>query len=381
MEIQDKDRNKINPESNKSSSDNLPKARNHLSENGLSMTLIDRTKINYEDFEQALNITKSQINTILKFNKEKEISSYKFLEEQLQNMNNMLANMNDYKSYIQEEKAKVTKTLETFLDFQKKYTGNPTKLDEDLKLMSMDIEEYESTQNKITEEINQKTFEMNSIIKEFNQNIFNKVQASFNHEHPSFAEILSIFVGILLLKEQATKEEVYQVYSTFENFSRLFTSFKYENLTIESSKNILQKIDTIAKESPVKNKPDDSQIQAMKTLFVHYIKIVSELSIITQNYRRNEKNIQKIKDISKTQNEKGKGCLILEIKLLMDQINSFNEIIQILEDNINRKNNEIAYVYGLQSTISQSYNKDLIKEIDEETKRDFYKKDEETKKE
>ena len=381
MEIQDKDRNKINPESNKSSSDNLPKARNHLSENGLSMTLIDRTKINYEDFEQALNITKSQINTILKFNKEKEISSYKFLEEQLQNMNNMLANMNDYKSYIQEEKAKVTKTLETFLDFQKKYTGNPTKLDEDLKLMSMDIEEYESTQNKITEEINQKTFEMNSIIKEFNQNIFNKVQASFNHEHPSFAEILSIFVGILLLKEQATKEEVYQVYSTFENFSRLFTSFKYENLKIESSKNILQKIDTIAKESPVKNKPDDSQIQAMKTLFVHYIKIVSELSIITQNYRRNEKNIQKIKDISKTQNEKGKGCLILEIKLLMDQINSFNEIIQILEDNINRKNNEIAYVYGLQSTISQSYNKDLIKEIDEETKRDFYKKDEETKKE
>lgn len=381
MEIQDKDRNKINPESNKSSSDNLPKARNHLSENGLSMTLIDRTKINYEDFEQALNITKSQINTILKFNKEKEISSYKFLEEQLQNMNNMLANMNDYKSYIQEEKAKVTKTLETFLDFQKKYTGNPTKLDEDLKLMSMDIEEYESTQNKITEEINQKTFEMNSIIKEFNQNIFNKVQASFNHEHPSFAEILSIFVGILLLKEQATKEEVYQVYSTFENFSRLFTSFKYENLTIESSKNILQKIDTIAKESPVKNKPDDSQIQAMKTLFVHYIKIVSELSIITQNYRRNEKNIQKIKDISKTQNEKGKGCLILEIKLLMDQINSFNEIIQILEDNINRKNNEIAYVYGLQSTISQSYNKDLIKEIDEETKIDFYKKDEETKKE
>ena len=355
------------------SSQNPVQMKNKLEGNGLIMNLIDRKQITYEDFGRALEITKDQINGLLKFNHKNEADSLDFLKNQLGTMNSLLKTLTDFKAIIIEEREKVIKSLQVFIEFEIKYRNKNTTVEEEIKLLTIDSKELEQIHETLNEKIKEKVSFLENYIKGIDQTTFNQAKIYLEKNDILFWQTQEIFIGILMQKEKSSTQEIQQVYSSYEYFMKMITNKSYETLPPILIGNLLKNIQEIEVKTK-ESKGDQFELILIIERFINIIKTFCELANYYHNLNQNSSHFAslKLEDIS----GKNKNTLFAESKLLANQIISFNSIIHTLDANIDRKNKEISQVNDLIISLPNLYRNGLQVSVSESVKQELYSQEE-----
>jgi len=355
------------------SSQNPVQMKNKLEGNGLIMNLIDRKQITYEDFGRALEITKDQINGLLKFNHKNEADSLDFLKNQLGTMNSLLKTLTDFKAIIIEEREKVIKSLQVFIEFEIKYRNKNTTVEEEIKLLTIDSKELEQIHETLNEKIKEKVSFLENYIKGIDQTTFNQAKIYLEKNDILFWQTQEIFIGILMQKEKSSTQEIQQVYSSYEYFMKMITNKSYETLPPILIGNLLKNIQEIEVKTK-ESKGDQFELILIIERFINIIKTFCELANYYHNLNQNSSHFASLKseDIS----GKNKNTLFAESKLLANQIISFNSIIHTLDANIDRKNKEISQVNDLIISLPNLYRNGLQVSVSESVKQELYSQEE-----
>ena len=355
------------------SSQNPVQMKNKLEGNGLIMNLIDRKQITYEDFGRALEITKDQINGLLKFNHKNEADSLDFLKNQLGTMNSLLKTLTDFKAIIIEEREKVIKSLQVFIEFEIKYRNKNTTVEEEIKLLTIDSKELEQIHETLNEKIKEKVSFLENYIKGIDQTTFNQAKIYLEKNDILFWQTQEIFIGILMQKEKSSTQEIQQVYSSYEYFMKMITNKSYETLPPILIGNLLKNIQEIEVKTK-ESKGDQFELILIIERFINIIKTFCELANYYHNLNQNSSHFASLKseDIS----GKNKNTLFAESKLLANQIITFNSIIHTLDANIDRKNKEISQVNDLIISLPNLYRNGLQVSVSESVKQELYSQEE-----
>lgn len=344
--------------------------RNDLLSNGLSMRLIDRKKIEYDQFEEALSITKSQINTILQFNHKNEALSLKFLNQTLLSMESLLKEMQDYQRLIKEEKQRTRKDLEELVGNQIKYSNKNLSVEEEIMNLSLSEKELEDSQSILLEKINEKKLGLEALLNLFDQELFNQVKTLLSQRLPIIWQVQEILIGILMKKERATTQEIQDAYSSYEGFLKIIRSKFYENYSPISAGNTYKNIEAMDSEISKVAKPENAELNRFLERFIDLIKLLCELAILSNNYKSNSEKLLNMKTGHDEKTMKSKRILIPEINLLIEQIKGFDSILLLLDSNIKRKLKEMESINIFILDLQNHYNNDLQKDIPESFKQE-----------
>jgi len=348
--------------------------KNKLISNGLSMNLIDRKNLEFDQFEEAISITKSQINTILQFNHKNEFSSLQFLNNQIIKMESLLKEMQEYKTSILQEKNSAIKNLEKFVEYEIKYSNKNVTIEEEIKYLSRSEKELEETQNKLLEIIKNKKNGLEALLNMFDQDLFNQVKTLLSQRLPIIWQVQEILIGILLHKEKATTQEIQDAYSNFEVFLKLIKGKYYESFSPISAWNTHKNIEAMHLEISKVEKPENEELNKFLEKFISIIKLLCELSIHYHDLKKNEANLLEMKSCSNDGAKKSKGIFNTEIKLIINQIKGFDGIQNTLDSNIHRKQQEIEQINELIRSLPDLCQKGLQKDVPESFKQEVYRK-------
>ena len=178
-----------------------PEPNLRLESKGLVMNLIDIRKLSYDEIKNALEITKNKINTILKHNHKTEENSQEYLKNELERSNLLLKILTEYRDGILEERSKVMKALEVFVDFEIKYRNKNKTVKEEIERLTIDMGEVKRDVAKLKDQIKAKSIDIEQFIKEIDQNLFNQVEYCLKQNSKFVLRLQEIFIGIFNNRE------------------------------------------------------------------------------------------------------------------------------------------------------------------------------------
>ena len=350
-----------------------PEPNLRLESKGLVMNLIDIRKLSYDEIKKALEITKNQINTILKHNHKTEENSQEYLKNELERSNLLLKILTEYRDGILEERSKVMKALEVFVDFEIKYRNKNTTVKEEIERLTIDMGEVKRDVAKLKDQIKAKSIDIEQFIKEIDQNLFNQVEYCLKQNSKFVLRLQEIFIGIFKNRETGNFETVQSAYSSFYNFIKLIT---IENLEIHPKifiqnvyTNIQEMEEQILKEEDIKNVEEKIIIEK----FITIIKIYCEYSTLQKTLQ----DMPQFQLLNVEENPlKKKKNIFDKSKLLADEIICFNSLLKILDTNISRKYNEIEQINELIKSIPSKYRNEMQISISEFDIKELYQQSE-----
>jgi len=350
-----------------------------LSKNGLNITLIDKTKLDYSQMIDAIQITERQIQKMLQFCAEKEPISRAFLEDQLKFMTEEKLKFEAILPLIKSQIENVTKRLTLIKSRKEAYTSDMKVVENEIEQINSKIKIFETKQNEYEKTLEEQRGMKVKFVKDINAQFFKKAQSLLGPKFELMWQIQEILIGILYLKEKATNTEIINAYSNYDYLINLINKIEIEKLdkTVEENVNqIISQID--AKLAPLKSDPTQAQ---NKEIYEHFIDLVRCLTMISAGIRNTKKGKEQLDNIKQERGKKeaelAKKKLSEEIFTediyLEDQLRAYKKIIELVNQHIDKKKLDISEIEVNLKDYHQKYFSNLGNGISASEKEMVYK--------
>ena len=311
-----------------------------MTKENINLFLIDKSKLDYIQMDEALDISLKQVNSLLKFCQEKEPIIKMFIEHQIEffqkNQQSLLSLLDLLKS-----QNNIIKERLDFLKITKnQYFREVINLEEDEDKCDKKISELNNELMKLEININELETSRKKYLDQFNEVIYENTRLLLNSNFLLMWQVQEMFMGLILNKEKISNHDIHSSFESYNTVKNILDNSKGINEFFNHD--VLQFIQEIERSLvPLNNESSNILVVNVFQYYIEFSKAICNLNAQRNDYAKVKISLEKfIKDEKKLEMEIRRKKLSEEIFseffYLEIQHSEYSKMIRVIEDYVKK---------------------------------------------